>query len=197
MDRLTEDRCLHPLVDFLSGALFVLGVGFAAANLRLLVLFIRYLRLRRTAVLTWPGPRPAYYGFLLGLGAVLGLLVVYNLTVLMRHPAQLFGETMMLLYYGYGVPLSVQIRRGFYEDGLWAEGGFVRYGEIGGLMWREGPPLMLVVSYRERPIARRMFVPPQHYAEARRLLRDRMEAHELHFTGKPLDLGMRDERDDI
>jgi hypothetical protein len=185
------------VVDFLSGALFVLGVGFAAANLRLLVQFIRYLRLRRTAVLAWPGPRPAFYGFLLGLGAVLGLLVLYNLAVLLRHPAQLFGETMMLIYYGYGVPLSVQIKRGFYEDGIWAEGGFVRYGEIGGLMWREGPPLALVLSYRHRPIARRLFVPPEHYAEARRLLRDRMEAHELHFTGKPLDLGAHDEREDV
>jgi hypothetical protein len=184
-------------MDFLSGALFVLGVGFAAANLRLLIQFIRFLRLRRTAVLTWPGPRPAYYGFLLGLGAVLGLLVLYNLAVLLRHPAQLFGETMMLVYYGYAVPLSVQIKRGFYEDGIWAEGGFVRYGEIGGLTWREGPPLTLVLGYRQRPVARRVIVPPQHYAEARRLLLDRMEAHELHFTGKPLDLGLHDEREDI
>lgn len=181
----------------LSGILFLLGVGFAAANLRLLVLFLRYLRLRRTAILTWPGPRPAYYGLLLGIGAVLGLLVLYNLAVLLRHPAQLFGETMMLIYYGYAVPLSVQIKRGFYEDGVWAEGGFVRYGDIGGLTWREGPPPTLVLSYRERPIARRLLIPPQHYAEARRLLRDRMEAHELHFTGKALDLGLRDEREDI
>jgi hypothetical protein len=184
-------------MDVLSGALFVLGVGFAAANLRLFVQFLRYLRLRRTAVLTWTGPRPAYYGFLLGLGAVLGLLVVYNLAVLMRHPAQLFGETMMLLYYGYAIPLSLQIKRGFYEDGIWAEGGFLKYGQIGGLTWREGPPLALVLSYRDRPMARRLLVPPQHYAAARRLLRDRIESHDLHFTGKPLDLGHHDERDDV
>jgi hypothetical protein len=184
-------------MDLLSGALFVLGVGFAAANLRLLVQFLRFLRLRRTAVLTWPGPRPAFYGLLLGIGAVLGILIVYNLAVLMRHPAQLFGETMMLIYYGYAIPLSVQIKRGFYEDGIWAEGGFVPYGDIGGLTWREGPPVTLVLSYRERPIARRLVVPAHHYAEARRLLLDRMESHELHFTGKPLDLGVRDEREDI
>ncbi|CAN5631842.1 hypothetical protein BH23ACI1_BH23ACI1_05370 [soil metagenome] len=184
-------------MDVLSGILFVLGVGFAAANIRLLVQFIRFLRLRPSALLTWPGPKPAYYGFLLGIGAVLGLLVLYNLAVLMRHPAQLFGETMMLIYYGYGVPLSVQIRRGFYEDGIWAEGGFMRYGDIGGLTWREGPPLTLVLSYRERPLARRLVIPPHHYAEARRLLLDKMKTHELHFTGKPLDLGLHDEREDI
>lgn len=181
----------------LSAVLFVLGVGFAAANIRLLVLFVRYLRLRRTAVLTWPGVRPAYYGLLLGIAAVLGILIVYKLTVLLRHPAQLFGEAMMLIYYGYAVPLSVQIKRGFYDDGIWTEGGFIRYGDIGGLTWREGPPVTLIVSYRERPIARRVYVPAQHYAEARRILRDRMEAHELHFTGKPLDLGHHDEREDI
>ena len=184
-------------MDVLSGALFLLGVGFAAANLRFLAQFIRYLRRRRSAVLTWTAPRPAFYGFLLGLGVVLGLLIVYNLAVLMRQPAQLFGETMMLLYYGYAVPLSRHIKHGFYEEGIWAEGGFLKYGQIGGLVWREGPPVTLVLSYRDRPIARRLIVPPQHYAAARRLLRDRIESHDLHFTGKPLDLGHHDDRDDV
>ena len=45
----------------------------------------------------------------------------------------------MLLYYGYLVPLSLRIGRGFYQDGVWMEDGFMPYANIGGLSWREEP----------------------------------------------------------
>ena len=106
--------------------LFVLGVGFLVANLRLFLQFIRFLRLRSSALLIWPGRRPPFYGLLLGLGAVLSVLIVYKLAVLRLHPAEVFGETMMLVYYVYALPLSLKIGRGFYEDGIWAEAGSFR-----------------------------------------------------------------------
>ena len=56
----------------------------------------------------------------------------------MRPAAQLFGETMMFVYYGYLLPLSTRIRRGFYADGIWADSRFMPYNEIGGITWREG-----------------------------------------------------------
>ena len=91
----------------------------------------------RTALLTWPGRRPPFYRLFLLLGAVLALLIVYKLAVLRQHPTQVFGETMMLVYYVYALPLSLRIGRGFYEDGIWADGGFMPYSHIGGLTWRE------------------------------------------------------------
>jgi hypothetical protein len=177
--------------------LFLLGVGFLVANLRLLFQFIRFARLKSSAVLTWPGRRPPFYGLLLGLGAVLSVLIIYKLAFLRVHPTRVFGETMMLVYYAYAMPLSLKIGRGFYEDGIWADGGFVPYSTIGGLAWREGEQLTLVLIDRMRQFGRKLTVPESYYGAARRVLRDRIAAHDIHFTGKSLDLGEHDERDDV
>lgn len=179
----------------LSRILFVLGVGFFLANVRLLVQFIRFLRLRSSALLIWPGRRPPFYGLLLALGAVLGVLIVYKLAVLQRHPKDVFGEAMMLLYYGYATPLSLKIGRGFYQDGIWSDAGFVPYSTIGGLAWREGEQVTLVLIDRMRQFGRKLTVPQGYYGAARRVLRDKIAAHDIHFTGKSLDLGDHDERD--
>ena len=103
----------------------------------------------------------------------------------------------MLVYYGYALPLSLKIGRGFYADGIWADSGFVPYSHIGGLAWREGEQLTLVLMYRMRSFARRLVVPDGYYGAARRVLRDKIAAHDIHFTGKSLDLGVHDERDDV
>ena len=180
----------------LSQILFVLGVGFLLANIRLLFQFVRFLRLRSSALVIWPGKRPPMYGLLLGLGALLGAIIVYKLAILRWHPKEVFGESMMLLYYGYSMPLSLKIGRGFYEDGIWADGGFVPYSTIGGLAWREGEQLTLVMIDRVRQFGRKLTVPDSYYGAARRVLRDKIAAHDIHFTGKALDLGAHDERDD-
>ena len=126
-------------MNALPQLLFVLGVGFLVADVRLFLQFLHFRRLRPSALLTWPGRRPPFYGLLLVLGATLSVLIVYKLVVLRMRPVDVFGETMMLVYYGYAVPLSLKIGRGFYEDGIWADAGFIPYSRIGGLSWREGP----------------------------------------------------------
>ena len=126
---------------------------------------------------------------------VLAGLVIVKLWFQGRGPMDAFGETMMMLYYGVFLPLSLRIGRGFYQDGIWTETGFVPYQKIGGLAWREGAPVTLVLIDRERPFARRLAVPDRHLGEARRLLRDKIAVHDIHFTGKSLDLGEHDERD--
>jgi hypothetical protein len=110
---------------------------------------------------------------------------------------QVFGEVMMLIYYVYVMPLSLRIGRGFYEDGIWTEGGFLPYSRIGGLTWREGEQITLLLMYRWGNFARRLIVPELYYGEARRLLRDKIASNDIHFTGKTLDLGLHDERDDV
>lgn len=184
-------------MQLLPQVLLVLGVGFLAANLRLAFQLMKYLRMRSSAVLTWPGRKPPMYILLLVLGAVLALLIVYKLTVLHFRPADVFGETMMLVYYGWLFPLSLKIGRGFYADGIWADTGYIPYSRIGGLTWREGEQVTLVLIYRMRAFARRLVVPERYYGAARRVLRDKIAAHDIHFTGKSLDLGLHDERDDV
>lgn len=183
--------------NVLPQLLFILGVGFFVADLRLFFQFIQFRRLRSSALLTWPGRRPPFYGLVVVLGAVLSLLIIYKLAFLRMRAVDVFGETMMLVYYVYAMPLSTKIGRGFYKDGIWAESGFIPYWKIGGLTWREGEKLTLVLIYRMRTFARSLVVPEVYYGAARRLLRDKIATYDIHFAGKPLDLGMHDERDDV
>jgi hypothetical protein len=181
----------------LPRVLFVLGVGFLVANVRLLAQFWRFLRLRSSAILTWPAGRPPYAVFFAALGGALGLIIIVKLGIQRMPPIEVFGESMMLVYYGYAAPLSWRIGRGFYEDGIWSESGFMKYSEIGGLTWREGEQVTLVLISRARRLARRLVVPNNLYGEARRLLRDRIATHDIHFAGQTLDLGGHDEREDV
>ena len=172
----------------------MLGAGFLIANARLILELIRYRRRRRAALLIWPGPPPPYYGLTLGLGVATGLLVAFKVLVVHR---QAFGEAMMFVYFGYLVPLTRRIGRGFYEDGIWADSTFIPYNEVGGISWREGEhSVSLIVISRLRNLARRLAVPLEHYGAARRLLRDKIGEHQIHFFGTGLDLGVHDERDD-
>jgi hypothetical protein len=180
-------------MDVLAATLVALGVGFLVANARLIVEHLSFVRRRRGAALIWPSPKPPYFATALLLAAILGFLVVYKLFVLRR---QVFGEGMMFLYYGCALPLSLRIRRGFYEDGVWTDSGFIPYDEIGGISWREEEhQVTLVVISRLRNLARRLAVPLEHYGAARRLLRDKIKRHDIQFAGTGLDLGRDDERD--
>ena len=181
-------------MDLLTGVLLVLGVGFLTANVKLAYDYLRYLRRRRSALLTWRARKPPQYAFALGLGVALGLLVIAKLVLLRR---QAFGESMMFLYYAYFFPMSLTIGRGFYEDGIWAETAFIPYNEVSGISWREGEhQVTLIVISRLRSLARRLIVPGDKYGAARRLLRDKIGEHAIHFSGTGLDLGDRDERDE-
>ena len=181
-------------MDVLTGILLLLGFGFLVANLKLAVDYVRFLRRRHSALLTWRAPKPPQYTVALGLGVALGLLVFAKLVILHR---QAFGEAMMFLYYAYFFPMSLTIGRGFYEDGIWAETTFIPYHEVGGISWREGEhQVTLIVISRLRSLARRLTVPGDKYGAARRLLRDKIGEHAIHFTGTGLDLGAHDQRDE-
>lgn len=190
---MAADDLSRILAGGLPTALLLLGVGFLIVNLRLLWQFIRFLRLRATAELTWPGRRPRSYGISLALGLVFGTLVFFKLAMQQRPVFDVFGEGMMFIYYAYAFPLSLRIGHGFYEHGIWSQRGFVPYAQIGGLSWREDQELTLVLIHRTRKLVRHLDVPQQRYGEVRRLLRDKIAAHDIHFTGKGFDLGA-DER---
>lgn len=177
--------------------LVLFGLGFLVANIRLGLDLLRYQRRRRTALLVWPGPKPRFYGLNLALGVVFAALILVKVFVLRRPLDQLFGESMMLLYYGYAFPLSVRIERGFYRDGVWADTGFMSWADVSAVSWKEGTPVTLVLISDRRHVGRRLLVPGPMYGEVRRLLRDRIQSHGLHIGGAGLDLGSRDERDAV
>lgn len=179
------------------GFLFVLGVGFLAVNLRFAVRFARYLRLRSSAILVWRPPTPRLYRMQLALPVVFTVVIVVKLLVWRMSPINTFGEFMMLIYYGYALPLGQRIGQGFYAQGLWLEDGYLPYAKIGRIAWREGPPLTLLVMPHMKPLARRLVVPQHFYGEARRLLRDRITEHRITLGDKALDLGTHDQADDV
>ena len=180
----------------LPQVLLLFGVGFLVANLRAGLDIVRFLRRRRRAVLIWPGRRPAYFGLIVAIGITLGVLIIVKIAFLQRSPAQLFGEGMMFVYYAVALPLTRLIGRGFYEDGIWSEQGFMPYQQIGGIAWREGEQLTLLLISRVRQFARPLDVPGAYYGAVRRLLRDKIADHDIQFSGGGLDLG-QDGRDRI
>ena len=104
----------------------------------------------------------------------------------------------MFLYYGYLLPLSSRITRGIYSDGVWTDSGFMSYGDIGGLSWKEGAVGTLVLASRLRAFARTLTVPGTRLGEVRRLLREKIGEHAIEFDGGPgLHLGTRDTRESV
>ena len=188
----------------IRGTFLLLGAGFFVANTRLTVEYLRYMKRRSGALLTWRGAKPPYYVLQLAIGVFLGVILIYNVGRMyrlyegFRVDARIFGQAMMFLYYAYLFPLTRTITRGFYSDGIWADSAFMPYNEIGGISWREGEhDATLIITSRLRNLARRLIVPGDHYAAARRLLRDKIAKHDIHFSGTGLDLAGHDEREDI
>ncbi len=184
--------------ELLQRLLFFFGIGFFAANVKVGTDLLRYQRRRRSALLIWQTPKPRHYHFSLALGAILLSLFVFKLFVQHRQLNTLSGEAMMSVYYLLAVPLSTRIARGFYEDGIWSDTGFMPWSQISAVSWREegGITLLILVSHL-KSIARHVQVPGHLYGQARRVLRDKVQAHDIHIGGAGLDLGTRDDRDTI
>ena len=176
--------------------LLLFGVGFLVANILVTIELVRYHRSKQASLLVWPRPKPRYYWANLLLGVILGLLLVAE--ILLKRPVySLFGEAMMFVYYMCLFPLRTRIPRGFYERGVWSDSGFMRWAEISAISWKEEKPLTLILISNAKDLARRLEVPSERYGEARRLLKDRVKAHDLNITGLGLDLGSREGGDSI
>jgi hypothetical protein len=187
---------LEGLARGVQGSLVALGVLFLVVNVRVGTELWQWWRRRAAAVLVWPSPKPPYYGLNLAIGVMLGILLLA--AVLVSRPApSIFGVLMMFVYYGYLLPLSTRIARGLYADGVWTDSGFMRYGEIGGLSWKEGASTLVLAS-RLTSIARTLRVPGTRLGEVRRLLREKIGEQAIVFEGGPgLHLGERDTRESV
>ena len=192
-----SSEALIPWFAWLAPRLLLLfGVGFLVANLKVARELIAYHRRKRSALLVWPRPKPRYYGMSLLIGVILGLLLAAE--ILLKRPVySLFGEAMMFIYYICLFPLATRIARGFYQDGVWSDTGFMHWSQISAVSWRDEGSVTLMLISHAKSIARRLEVPTAQYGQARRVLLDRVKAHDIHMGGAGLDLGTRREGDSI
>ena len=192
-----DSEALIPWFAWLAPRLLLLfGVGFLVANLKVARELIAYHRRKRSALLVWPRPKPRYYAMSLLIGVILGLLLAAE--ILLKRPVySLFGEAMMFIYYICLFPPATRIARGFYQDGVWSDTGFMHWSQISAVSWRDEGSVTLMLISHAKSIARRLEVPTAQYGEARRVLLDRIKAHDIHMGGAGLDLGSREGGDSI
>jgi hypothetical protein len=186
-----------PSAELLPRILFLFGLGFMIANLKVVADVIRFRVRRASALLVWDSPKPRFYRWSLLLAVVLGLLVAAKI-VQRQPPDRIFGEAMMFVYYGCALPMSTRISRGFYRDGVWSNSGFMRWAHISAVSWKEeGTAVTLVLISRLKSMARRLDVPGNLYGEARKVLREKVKAQDITFGGAGLELGSRDGTDGV
>ena len=155
----------------LTVVLVGIGLYFSVLLARGLAGYLRFRRLRRTAVLTWRARRSIH--FALALGAVSLAVAVLN-TSLDRPFLHLYGQYATAAYFILMVPLSARIRLGLYRDGIWADTGFLPYARIGRMAFREGPEIVLLLLQRGAARAFRLPVPAEEYGAVRKLIAEKV-----------------------
>ena len=160
----------------LTVVLVGIGVYFSVLLARGLAGYLRFRRMRTSAVLTWPARRS--FHFALGLGAVSLAVAILN-TSLDRPFAHLYGQYATAAYFILMVPLSSRIRLGLYRDGIWADTGFLPYARIGRMAFREGPEIVLLLLQRGAARAFRLVVPAEEYGAVRKVLEEKIRERVL------------------
>jgi len=170
---------LSPLQARIVGlGLLALGVYFTVQLLRGLVGYLRFRRVRPTALVSWPVPRPAQLPWLVALGALGAVLALVN--GWMGRPAHhVYGLAVMAAYFLFMVPLATRIRLGLYPEGIWGDAGLVRWADVARIAFVERPGIVLVVLPRTGGRSLRLPVPPGEYGAVRKLLEEKARAGAL------------------
>ena len=171
----------------LTVALLGFGLYFSVQLARGLAGYLRFRRVRPTALLTWPVPRPASFPWLIGLGVVAAAVTVLN-GLLHRPLHHVLSQAVMSLYFILMVPLSARIHLGLYREGVWADAGFLPYARIGRMAFRETPEIVLILLPRGAAGSFRLPVPRAEYSAVRKLLEDKIRARVLNMEGGLLGL---------
>jgi hypothetical protein len=162
----------------ISVGLLGLGIYFSVLLVRGLAGYVRFRRVWPTALLTWPGRRPAHFRLLLALGVVsAALAVIHGWLALPFH--HVYSQAVMSLYFILMVPLSARIHLGLYRDGVWADTGFLPYERIARMAFREAPQgseVMLILLPRGRSGSFRLPVPREDYGAVRKVLEEKVRA---------------------
>ena len=164
----------------LTVGLLALGVYFGIFLVRGLVLYLRFRRLRPTALVTWSAPRPPHFRALVALGIVSALVAALN-SFMGRPVHHVVPQGLMSLYFILMVPVLTGIPLGLYRDGVWAEAGFLSWGEIGRMTFRETPEIVLILLPRSGSRSFRLPVPKAEYSVVRKTLEEKVRAHVLNL----------------
>jgi len=162
----------------LTVGLLGMGLYFAALIARSLSRYARFRRVRPTALVSWPVPRPKNLGLLLALGVLAAFVAVLN-GAMQRPWHDVLSQALVAVYFILVVPLSLRIEWGCYAQGVWADGGFLPYADIRQMAFREVGAIVLVLVRRSGAVPFRMLVPPSEYGAVRRVLEDKARNREL------------------
>jgi len=179
---------LPPLQQqLISLGLVGMGVYFLVQLTRGLVGYLRFLKVRATAELTWPTPRPAQLPWLLALGA-LGALTAAISVRLQRPAHHVIGLALMAAYFLVLLPLTRRIRLGLYRDGVWAHRGFLPWAEVSRIAFVESPQVVLLLQARRGGASFKLPVPGEEYGAVRKLIEEKTRAGVLRLD--PAILGL-------
>ena len=168
---------MGPLDVFLTLILLGLGIYFSILVAFALSRYLLFRRLRPTALLTWPG-RSRHLPLLVALG-ILSLGVAVLNGSLRRPFHHVYSQGVMAAYFILMVPLLSRIHLGLYEDGVWADPGFLPYGKIGRMAFVETPEIVLVMLPRGASRTFRLLVPPAEYGAVRKVLEEKIRSNVL------------------
>jgi hypothetical protein len=186
----------------LSVVLVGLGLYFAVLLVQGLAGYLHYRRLRPTALLTWPPRRRArglfFIFFILGLLAPATAVLNWYLARPLHHVVSL---GLMALYFMLMVPLTGRIRLGLYQEGVWADAGFLPWGRIARMAFRDDDEegerrsrsrataeIMLILVSRGGSGSFRLPVPPDEYGAVRKLIEEKVRARVVNMEGGILGL---------
>ena len=168
-----------PSETLMTIILLGLAVYFSILVARVLSGYLKFRRLRPTALLTWPTRRPPHFFLLVVLGVVAFAVAVLN-SSLHRPFHHVYSQGVMAAYFILMVPLAARIRLGLYRDGVWADSGFLPWAKIGRLAFLETPEIVLVLLPKGGfGSAFRLLVPPHEYAAVRKVLEEKIRAREV------------------
>jgi hypothetical protein len=167
------------------------GIYFSVLVVRGLSAYRMFRRVRPTALLTWRIRSPrAMAVLLLGLGVVNAGFAMKNGYA--RQPIHhVYSHGIMAAYFMVVSPLLARIHPGLYQGGVWSERGFLPYGKIGRLAFRESPEIVLVLVPRGGGGSFRLRVPPGEYGAVRKVLEEKIRARVLNVDSGILGLEER------
>src|SRR4249920_964452 len=111
----------------------------------------------------------------------MGVILTLVNGFLARPLHHVLGLGAMALYFVLMVPLARTIELGLYQDGVWADAGFLPYADIGRMAFRETPEIVLFLLPRGRAAPFRLPVPRDEYGAVRKLLEEKIRAHALNM----------------
>jgi hypothetical protein len=163
------------------------GLYFAIQLGRGLRGYLRYRRVAKTALLTWPAPAPAKLPWTLMLGVVAAVVAAAN--AMTHRPATHVAALALMAVYFLGlVPLAQRIRFGLYRDGVWAHRGFLPWPQVARIAFIEAPEIVLLLKARHKVAPFKLPVPAAEYGAVRKILEEKTRAGQLRLD--PAILGM-------